>query len=235
MYNFKTIENKANKVWNKVKDQFKSGAFSDKKSFYMMGDPLSPSIGGLNVNDVSIYIIMDMISKFKRMEKMNVMFPISLDSLDMNKKLDIKKKLFEHCENYVNQKIIAAEEAISNAQRSANKETKNSSGDKYETGRSMMQLEIEKYSAQLNDGLTLKKVLNQIDTDKLYNSAQTGSLVETNQGNFFISISAGKINVDNKEYFSISYSSPIGQVIFNKLIGDKFIFRQKEYIIQSIT
>jgi hypothetical protein len=152
----------------------------------------------------------------------------------MKNQLELKRKLFSLCEDYVNKIIQAAQEAIDNTQKSANKETKSSSGDKYETGRSMMQLEIEKYSAQLNDGLNLKKALSQIDCEKPYTTVQSGSLILTNQGNFFISISAGKLTVDNKEYMAISYSSPIGQLLFNKKGKDNFNFRGKPYTIISV-
>jgi hypothetical protein len=152
----------------------------------------------------------------------------------MNNLLEIKVKLFALCEEYVNQKIQAAQEAIDNTQKSANNETKSSSGDKYETGRSMMQLEIEKYSAQLNDGLYLKKALSQIDVEKEYAYVQTGSLAETNNGFFFLSISAGELYLDDKKYMAISFSSPIGQALFKKTKNDKFVFRGKTYTIISV-
>ncbi len=152
----------------------------------------------------------------------------------MENYLEIKKQLFDLCENYVEQKIKIAQEAIDNSQKSANKEIKSSSGDKYETGRSMMQLEIEKYSKQLNEGLNLKKALFQIDVTKLYEKVQSGSLVITNQGNFFISISAGKLSLYNSDYMAISFSSPMGQILFNKKINDTFEFRGKSFVIESI-
>ena len=152
----------------------------------------------------------------------------------MKEKLEIKKQLFNLCENYVNTKITTAQEAIDNAQKSANKETKSSSGDKYETGRSMMQLEIEKYSTQLKDGLNLKKALSSIDVEKKHESVQTGSVVITNQGNYFLSISAGKLLLDKIEYFAISYSSPIGQAVFGKKVKDEFEFRGKKFLIGNI-
>lgn len=148
--------------------------------------------------------------------------------------LEIKRKLYSLCEEYVNQKINSSQEAIDNAQNSANRETKSSSGDKYETGRSMMQLEIEKYSSQLSDGISLKKVLNQIDVEKSFKTVQSGSLVMTSNGNFFISISAGAINIDGTYYTAISFSSPLCQAMFNKNVKDEIIFRGKTFIIKSI-
>lgn len=83
--------------------------------------------------------------------------------------------------------------AIEHAQLAANEETKSSAGDKYETGRAMMQLEIEKQSVQLAEAMKLKHVLSQINPEKTTETIQSGSLVFTDQGNFYISISAGKL------------------------------------------
>lgn len=150
------------------------------------------------------------------------------------KTLEIKRKLFSLCAEYVNEKINIAHEAIDNAQSSANEETKSSSGDKYETGRSMMQLEIEKYSTQLNENIKLKKILAQINVDKLYQTVQLGSLVVTNNGNYFISISAGKLNLEGIEYLAISFSSPIGQILAGKKANEQFEFRGKNFEIKTV-
>ena len=56
----------------------------------------------------------------------------------------IKQTLYNFCVTYINQRMATAQQAIHTAQASANEETKSSAGDKYETGRAMMQLEIEK-------------------------------------------------------------------------------------------
>jgi hypothetical protein len=152
----------------------------------------------------------------------------------MKDKISLKKKLFAFCEEYVNQKIEFAQEAIDNAQSSANEETKSSSGDKYETGRSMMQLEIEKYSSQLEEGFKLKKTLNQISIEKPSKSVIPGSLVITNNGNYFISISAGKLIIKSIDYISISISSPLGQSLYNRSVNDEFIFRDKVYKLEAI-
>ena len=127
-----------------------------------------------------------------------------------------------------------AEEAIREAQLSANEETKSSAGDKYETGRAMAQLEIEKNSLQRAESLKLKQVLDQIEPAGKTLRVQRGSLVHTNQGSFYIAISAGQFIIRNKIYFAISPASPIGQ----KLIGlgpkGSFIFDSKTFLIETI-
>ncbi len=98
-----------------------------------------------------------------------------------------------------------------------------------------MQLEILKYSSQLNEGFELKKVLNKIDFKKNHEKVETGSLVYTTNGNFFIAISAGKITIEQKEYVTISYSSPLTQALYGKKVNDKIHFRDKVYLIESIS
>ena len=152
----------------------------------------------------------------------------------MKSKIEIKRKLVSLCEEYVTNKITLAQEAVDNAQTSANKESKCSAGDKYETGRAMLHLDVIKYSAQLHEGLKLKKTLHQIDYEKTNQKVQSGSLVCTSNGNFLIMIGAGKFSLGGIDYTTISFSSPIGQELFNKRVGDKINFRNKTYLINSI-
>ena len=56
----------------------------------------------------------------------------------------IKQELYKQCKNYVSNCIDTAQKAIDDAVESANDDTKSSAGDKYETGREMMQQEIDR-------------------------------------------------------------------------------------------
>jgi len=98
--------------------------------------------------------------------------------------MSVKIKLYERCLAFVEQRIASSQKAIEHAQQAANEETKSSAGDKYETGRAMMQLEIEKQSVQLGEAMKLKQTLTQINPEKTTDSIQSGSLVYTDQGNF---------------------------------------------------
>lgn len=146
----------------------------------------------------------------------------------------LKEQLYSHCLAFVQERIATAQEAIVSAQRSANEETKSSSGDKYETGRAMAQLEIEKFTAQLSVALEVKQTLEQILPDKKYDAVQRGSAVKTNQGSFYLAISAGQFIIDGETYFAISPASPIGQKLMGLRPQDTFIFNQKPYIIKEV-
>ena len=61
----------------------------------------------------------------------------------------LKHELILRCHQYADSRIATARQAMSEAQTAANEESKSSIGDKYETGRSMMQIEGEKAAHQL--------------------------------------------------------------------------------------
>lgn len=146
----------------------------------------------------------------------------------------IKNKLYALCADYVGQRINTAQQAIEMAQASADEETKSSVGDKYETARAMMQLEMEKHHTMLNDALKTKQVLEKINLQQNAQSIQPGSLVWTNYGNFFVSISAGQLRVENETYFAISPATPIGSKLIGLKPGATFQFNNKSYHIEKI-
>ena len=106
--------------------------------------------------------------------------------------------------------------------------------DKYETGRALVQTEIEHTAKQLDELLQNRKSLLAIDPEIVHSRIEKGSLVSTDRGIFFISLGLGKIKTDNQEYFVISPLSPIGQQLIGKKIGDMFNFRNSIYTIQAI-
>ena len=147
---------------------------------------------------------------------------------------ETKKKLLEYCIAYADDRIRNAEIAIAAARDAASDDTKSSAGDKYETTREMMQQEISRNEKQLLEGKKLKLVLSPIDLQRQTADIQPGSLVSTNRGNFFISISAGQIIVDEIVYFAVSPSSPIGAALVRLKKGSTFNFNGKDYTILDI-
>ena len=148
--------------------------------------------------------------------------------------LMIKEKILIQILKMMDEQIKDIKLAIESAKESRDNETKCTSGDKYETGRAMMQLELEKNRVLLNKTLKLVNKLSQINLKKGYSKVEFGSLVYTNLGNYFISIGIGKIEIDNKTYYSISLASPIGEKLKNKKTGDSFEFQKKTVSVMQI-
>ena len=146
----------------------------------------------------------------------------------------LKQQFHTLCLAYVQRRMAGAEEAIRAAQLSANEETKSSAGDKYETGRAMAQLEIEKNTLQRAESLKLKQALDQIEPRTITPNAQRGSLVHTSQGSYYLAISAGQFTIQGKIYFAISPASPVGQKLMGLGPRDSFVFKDKTFIIEAI-
>ena len=147
---------------------------------------------------------------------------------------DIKIRLYNFCFEYAEERILNATEAIKAARDSSTDDTKSSAGDKYETGRAMMQQDIDRQTLQLGEAQKLKGLLERIEPGKITHTVQNGSLVYTNQGVFYIAISAGITEIDRQNYFIVSAASPIGSQLLKKTAGDKFSFNGKQYEIKSI-
>jgi transcription elongation GreA/GreB family factor len=152
----------------------------------------------------------------------------------VNPKADIKQKLLSLCHSFIEERIASAKTAIQMAQSSANEETKSSAGDKYETGRAMAQLEIEKGTVQLSEAWKQKQVLDQLPLDTDSGVVYLGSLVFTNQGNYYLSIPAGKMEMDGIVYYAVSPASPIGAILIGLNKGTTVTFNSKEIVIEKI-
>jgi len=146
----------------------------------------------------------------------------------------IKEDLYQQCLEYVENSILAAKQAIDDAIESANDDTKSSAGDKYETGREMMQQEIDRNQKQLDEAVRMKNILLSIDRKQISETVQNGSLVITNLGKFYISISRGQLFADGNNYFAVSAVSPIGARLVRQKKGYEFNFNGKIFKIEDI-
>lgn len=135
----------------------------------------------------------------------------------------------------INQKIEEMNQTITDTRESLASDTKSSAGDKFETGPEMIQLEINKNQAQLEKVLLLKKSLSKIDEKTTMDKVGFGSVVVTNQGNYFISAAIGKIEFEKINYYALSIGSPIGQALLGKQVDDEVSFQNRIYKIEAIS
>jgi hypothetical protein len=113
-------------------------------------------------------------------------------------------------------------------------DTKSSAGDKYETSRSMSQQEIDKLSVQLQEINRQLAFLPQLQTTVTGEHVQTGSLIKTNNGLFFIGLPLGQLAVENQTIFCVSPSSPVAQHLLGKTVNGTFSLNGRNYIIEQI-
>jgi len=153
---------------------------------------------------------------------------------NLPKNAHLKQLLVSRMKEIIADKIEMIKAEIASATDSRNNETKSSVGDKYETGRAMVQYELEKAQVQLEKNIQIEQELIKIDLLKQHIKAGLGSLIVTSEGNYFISIGIGKIEIGNDIVFCISLTSPIGNELQNKHEGEKLLFQGKEIYISAI-
>jgi len=146
----------------------------------------------------------------------------------------LKEELYRYCIDFVNKQETEIKKTIADAQEAANNETKSSAGDKYETGREVIQQEINLNGARLNELSKLRATLEHITLTQNGATVLPGSVVFTNNGNFYISIGAGKIIVDGTSFFGISAASPIGSKLLGKEVGYSFELNGNKFVIEKI-
>lgn len=148
---------------------------------------------------------------------------------------NLKEQLYKMCIDYVQKRINEAKQAIEDAQYAAIEETKSSAGDKYETGREMMQQETDRNQGLLNEANKLMVALSKVNYNAISTTADSGSLVTTNNGSFFVAISASSLVIDGKTFFVVSPASPIGTKLAGCKTGDEFSLNGRNYKIESIS
>ena len=103
-------------------------------------------------------------------------------------------------------------------------DSKSSAGDKHETALAMAQLEQEKLTKQLNILLLQEASMKVIDPTLKHQKITIGSLVETNKGWYYFSISLGQLICLNNAFFALSLEAPLGQIMRGKVAGEQVTF-----------
>ena len=148
--------------------------------------------------------------------------------------MNTKQQLYNACQEYVNNKLKTIENTIQSNKNSLNSETKSSAGDKHETGRAMLQLEMEKAGQQLKVVNEMQQQLSKIDPKSVSKNGCLGSVVLTNQANYYLAISMGKIETSVGVYFAISIISPIGKLLLGTKETETIVFNNQKITIQEL-
>jgi transcription elongation GreA/GreB family factor len=146
----------------------------------------------------------------------------------------MKKTIIEKCKAEIIAKKDAIDQETDNLKISLGAETKSSAGDKYETSREMMNQEKGKLQAQISVLNQQLEILSKINPKAKLDKVGLGSLVKTSAANYFISISYGKVSLDEDEFFMISAITPLAQQMLNKTEGDQVTWNAKSFEITSI-
>jgi transcription elongation GreA/GreB family factor len=134
----------------------------------------------------------------------------------------------------LSESIIQATRDYDLAKESRDSDTKSSAGDKFETGREMMQREMDKISASIDQSKNQLNFLSKINLNRPYSIVDLGCLIITDQDIYYISIGLGKVEINAELIYAISLDSPIGQIFKGKRVGDILEFRGKTLKINQL-
>jgi len=142
-----------------------------------------------------------------------------------------KSGLIDYVKELLEEKMKVAWEAMEAAQESANDQGKSSMGDKYETSRSMGQLDRNMHARQYEQVRVERTVLERIGNTAAPERGAVGSLIKTTAGWFFVSVSLGVLKYEDETVIAVSSSSPVGVMLLGKTVNEKFRFQNKEQTI----
>lgn len=127
----------------------------------------------------------------------------------------------------INQEIDMQKEVVAN-------ETKSSSGDKYETGSAMAQLEQEKLAQQLLEAKTNLTLLGTNNMNQPCFEIRQNALFKTKNGWFYVSAPLGQVEVEGTKVYCLSIASPLARAAIGKQKGETYSLNGKEFEIVEI-
>ncbi|TBW29112.1 transcription elongation factor [Gramella sp. KN1008] len=145
-----------------------------------------------------------------------------------------KEELFYKCLDIVNRQIEKYENEMAQIRESMEN---NDAHTDYDEDDSKGQLlgDFEKYAEYLDNSRKMKEKLSRIDQKHYTEQIDFGSVVETSENYYFISVALGKISLDEgSTVFAISTEAPIYQEMKGKKAGDSFTFNGKEQKILNV-
>ena len=148
--------------------------------------------------------------------------------------MTLKQKIYNHYLQVLNEKIDSLQQVLSDLKESGANETKSTAGDKHETALAMLQIEQANTRQQLKEVLDQKMLFEKIDPSLSPVAIVNGSLIKTNRGYLFLSVAAGKANVDGNPVVALSPQSPLGLKLMGLKLNDVAEINNTSYLIESI-
>ena len=144
-----------------------------------------------------------------------------------------KQQLLQICNTHVENRIKDYKNEIELLKESLENNDKPNNEDD-DSGNGKLMNDLEKNIGYLNEARKTQEYLKHVKTNLLSSNVALGSLVKTDSLQFFIAISLGKIELDGDTFYVISLQSPIGQLLKQKTVGDRFEFNGTKYTVTEV-
>ncbi|MCA0429948.1 MAG: hypothetical protein LCH32_05545 [Bacteroidetes bacterium] len=144
-----------------------------------------------------------------------------------------KIQLITECKTVLNIKINQLKSDLNLINDAIQNETKSTVGDKHEVAKAHYQTEQQKLQTQL---INAEFQLNQLLKINLQHTKQItlGSLFKTNNQWFYMSVSIGKVYVENNCVITLSSDSPFSKAFSGKKENETVFFNNINYTIEKI-
>ncbi len=147
-----------------------------------------------------------------------------------------KQAVFEWLCTALAERERALQSAWEAMMESNQQEGKSSSGDKHETGRAMVHLELEQLGRQRQEIEKQKAEVIRLGPveGREFERVEGGSLVTTSVGLYYMITGWGKVILQGKEVLIIGIQSPVGKAMLGKRVGEEFGWGALKGIVEKI-
>jgi hypothetical protein len=131
--------------------------------------------------------------------------------------------------------LARARTAFEELQTSLEGESKSTAGDKHETGRAMVQMEMEQAAARLSRVEGMMRQWHALEPLRGREQVRPGAIVSTDQGGFILGVAWGKFEgPGDATWRAISSDAPLAQAMQSLGPGDTVEFRGRMWHIISV-
>jgi len=148
-------------------------------------------------------------------------------------KAELKKRLLEECLRIQTIHLQNLKDEIDEAERIAN-DHDGGAEENMDSFREEMQSKREVFSRQFQITSSDLQILRRVDTFKAESAVQFGSVVITENQRLFVTVSLGKIQLDEQDYFAISMQTPLFKVLSGKKKGESASFNGKDIKVLDV-
>jgi hypothetical protein len=146
--------------------------------------------------------------------------------------IELKNRLIAECQRVQKKAVDSSKSAMDEAQQALNDYGPNK--DRYDSFRDQLIGRRDMFSLQYSKAVSEYSVIEKINPKHINKIAEFGAVIITDVCRFFISISAGKIDIDGHTFYAISPGVPLFKVMEGKKKGESFEFNEKKQVIQEL-
>ena len=137
-------------------------------------------------------------------------------------------------ETQLNERAQSILDELKELQEGNASNTKSTAGDKHDTERAMVHMEMENLSRRLNNERNLLRSFDALLTIVPLQQVHNGSIVETDRGSYLSGVACGKMKLNEEVIIGISLESPLARGLMNKRPGDTVLINGTAFEIKGL-